>query len=138
MSTSSQRAHQSTTSGIVATGAAAFAGIMLATASFLGILQGIAAISADNVYVDTLRYTYEFNLTVWGWIHLVLGIAGVAVGVGILTGKVWALLAGVLMAVLSVFTNFAFLPQYPLWSIVIIALDVFVIWALCTQIDQKV
>lgn len=137
MSTSSERAFQSTTSGIVAQGTTAFAGIMLATASFLGILQGIAAISADNVYVDTLRYTYEFNLTVWGWVHLVLGIAGVAVGVGILTRKVWALLAGVLMAVLSVFTNFAFLPQYPLWSIVIIALDVFVIWALCAQIDQK-
>ncbi|PKH40938.1 hypothetical protein SAMN05192575_11166 [Nocardioides alpinus] len=138
MSTSSERAFQSTTAGIVAQGATAFAGIMLATASFLGILQGIAAISADNVYVDTLRYTYEFDLTLWGWIHLMLGIAGVAVGIGILMGKVWALVAGIVMAVLSVFANFAFLPQYPLWSIVIIALDVFVIWALCAQVDQKV
>ena len=138
MSTSSQRAYQSSTSGIVAGGATAFAGIMLTTVAFLGILQGIAAISADNLYVDTLRYTYEFDLTVWGWIHLVLGIGGVAVGIGIVTGKVWALLAGVLMAVLSVFANFAFLPQYPLWSIVIIALDVFIIWALCSQLDQKV
>jgi hypothetical protein len=137
MSTSSRRAHPSTTSGIVALGATAFAGIMLITASTLGILQGIAAISADNLYVDTLRYTYEFDLTVWGWVHLVLGIASLAVGIGIVTGRTWALLAGVLMAVLSVFANFAFLPQYPLWSIVIIALDVFVIWALCTQIDQN-
>lgn len=138
MSTTSQPDYRSSTSSIVAGGTIAFAGVMLTMVSFFGILQAIAAIAEDTVYAEGVRYTYEFDLTVWGWIHLVLGVAGLAVGIGLLTKQVWALVAGVMMAVLSALANFAFLPQYPLWSMVIIAVDVFIIWALCQEIDRKV
>jgi hypothetical protein len=65
-----------------------------------------------------------------GWIHLILGIVVVAAGIGLLTGQIWARVFGVIMAGLSALANFLFLPHYPLWSILVIALDVMIIWAL--------
>jgi len=138
MSTSSEREYRSSTSGLVAGGTTMFAAIMLITVGFLGVLQGIAAISSDTIYAEGLNYSYELDVTVWGWIHLTLGVVGIAVGAGLLFGKVWALTAGVLIAVLRTLGNFAFLPHYPLWSIVLIAFDIFIIWALCQEIDHKV
>lgn len=137
MSTTSGRASRSSTSSMVARGAAAFGGIMLSTVSVFGILQGIAAIASDTVYVQGIDYTYEFDVTTWGWIHLVLGIIGFAVGLGILADQEWAVVSGIAIAVLSALGNFAFMPYYPLWSLAIIALDVFIIWALCQQLGRS-
>jgi hypothetical protein len=67
---------------------------------------------------------------VWGWIHLVIGLAAVFAGFGLFSGRVWARTVGVLVAGLSIIANFAWLPYYPGWAVLIIAFDVFVIWAL--------
>jgi len=123
------------TSRLVALGVAGFAGVMLTTVAIFEILEGISAIAKDTVYVPGISYTYEFDLTSWGWIHLVLGIIGVAVGVGILMGQPWALFSGIAFAVLSCLANFAFLPYFPIWSLVILAFNALVIWALCRQLS---
>jgi hypothetical protein len=120
----------------VATGVAQFAGIMLSIAGVLEILQGISAIAKDNVFVTGLSYTYEFDVTTWGWIHLVVGLVAIAVGIAIVYGQTLGYLGGIAIAFLAALANFAFMPYYPIWSLVLIAFDVFVIWALCLQLGR--
>lgn len=113
-----------------AVGWALFAAVMLMIAGFFQIIAGIAALIEDEFYVATQNWVFELDVTTWGWIHLVLGILLLAVGAGILTGNVLARSVGVIIAALSALGNFAFLPYYPVWSIVVIAMDVAIIWAL--------
>jgi len=80
---------------------------------------------------------YELSVSGWGWIHLVLGIVLAATGFFILTGQPWARKGGIGVAALSALANFLFIPYYPLWAVVIIALDVAVIWALATYRPQS-
>jgi hypothetical protein len=98
-----------------------------------GILSGIAAIAKDDVYARVGDYVYEFNLTTWGWIHLILGILVAVTGWGVLKGADWARAVGVGLATLVVIAQFMWLPYQPVWAIVSIAIAVFVIWALCTD-----
>jgi hypothetical protein len=135
-STQSSQAYDDSTRSLVAGGVAQFAGIMLVVVAALEILQGISAIAKDNVFVRGPNYTYAFNLTAWGWIHLVVGVIGVAIGIAIITGHTIGYLGGIAVAFLSAVVNFAFLPYYPFWSLVLIAFNVLVVWALCVQIGR--
>jgi hypothetical protein len=112
-----------------------FAGVMLLILGALQVLQGVAAALDDEVFVRGVKYTYKLDLTAWGWIHIVVGAIAVAVALGILAGQAWGQVAGIGVAGLSVLANFTWLPYYPLWALVLIAFDVFVIWALCTQLS---
>ncbi|AKJ09272.1 membrane protein [Streptomyces incarnatus] len=128
--TPSARAHTSTRQAW-AGGLTAFAGVMLLLAGLLGIFRGIMAIAQDNVFVTTPNYVFKFDLTSWGWIHLVLGAIAVIVSFGLFTPSMWARVAGVAIAGLVIIANFLSLPYYPVWSVVMIALSGFIIWALC-------
>ncbi|MFF8847309.1 hypothetical protein ACF08N_32100 [Streptomyces sp. NPDC015127] len=112
------------------TGGVAFAGVLMLCGGVLAVLQGIAAIVEDAWYVRVGDYAYRVSLTGWGWIHLVIGVLVACTGAGVLKGAEWARLAGILLASLSLVTQFLFLPYAPIWSVIMIALDVFVIWAL--------
>ena len=94
--------------------------------------QGLAAVIKGGFYVVAPNNIYQFSVSGWGWIHLILGIVLAATGFFILTGQPWARVVGIVVAVLSALSNFLFIPYYPLWALVIIALDVAVIWALST------
>jgi hypothetical protein len=96
----------------------------------LQIFQGISLIAKDNIFVTTGNYVYKFDTTSWGWIHLILGIIVVIVGYLVLTGMKWARWIGIVLVGLQMIANFFYLPYYPFWGLVIIAIDVFVIWAL--------
>jgi hypothetical protein len=122
--------------GLVALGVSGFAGVMLATVAVFQILEGIAAIAKDDVYVAGIKYAYEFDLTAWGWIHLVVGIIALAVGIGILMGQTWGLVSGIAIAALSCLSNFAFLPYFPVWSLVVLAFNALVIWALFSHLSH--
>ena len=115
-----------------ASGLAVFAGSLMMIAGFWQALEGIGALVHDNVYVVTPDYIYSFDLTGWGWIHLLLGILIAGAGFGVLRGQTWGRITGIVLASLSLIVNFLFIPYYPLWSLLIIALDVAVIWALVT------
>jgi len=125
------------TRGVLAFGVSTFAGVLLAMVSIFSILQGIAAIANDTVFVRGLSYTWELDVTAWGWIHLLIGLVGLGTGIGILMGQTWGRILGVFIAGLSMVSNFMFLPYYPFWSLAVIALDVVVIWALCSQIAHE-
>lgn len=116
-----------------ASGGVLFAGVLLLVDGVLAVIKGIAGIASDDVYARINDYTFKFNVTSWGWIHLVLGVVLVIVGVGILKGALWARGVGVGLAALSLIANFMWLPYQPVWAIVSIAIDAFVIWALCTD-----
>jgi len=115
-----------------ANGLSIFAAAMMVITGFWQVLAGLAALLNDKVYVTTPGYIYSFDLTAWGWIHLLLGILVVCAGVAVFFGQMWARVVGIMLASLSMIANFLFIPHYPIWSLTIIALDVAVIWALAT------
>ncbi|MFJ7181222.1 hypothetical protein ACIQXA_33635 [Streptomyces massasporeus] len=114
-----------------ATGLAAFAAVMLFLVGLLAVFRGVMAIAEDDVFVTTRNYVFEYDLTGWGWIHLALGVVALIVTVGLFRMSMWGRVAGVGIAGLVIIANFLSLPQYPVWSIVMIALSGFIIWALC-------
>lgn len=120
-----------------AVGVAWAAAALLLVASILAFLQGIAAVAGDEslVLVDD-GYIYAFNLTTWGWIHIILGIIGVCIAIGVFYAAVWARALAIVIAVLSIIANFMWLPYTPWWSILIIILDVLVIWAMANWIGD--
>ncbi|MFB7506009.1 DUF7144 family membrane protein [Streptomyces broussonetiae] len=115
------------------TGGAVFAGVMLLLNGILAVFQGISAIAADDVYARIDSYVYKVNLTGWGWILLILGVIAAFAGWGILSGASWARVVGIVLASLSLVAQFLFLPYAPVWSVIMMAIDVFVIWALAVH-----
>jgi hypothetical protein len=115
-----------------ANGLTIFAAAMMMIIGFWQALAGIAAVAQDKVYAATPEYIYAFDVTGWGWIHLLLGILIVCAGVAVFMGSTWARVVAIVLASLSMIANFAFIPHYPVWSLTIIALDAAVIWALAT------
>jgi hypothetical protein len=96
-------------------------------------LQGLIAIFENEFYVATRNYLFEFDATTWGWIHLVIGLLVAFAGWGLLSGRTWARSVAIALAVLSAISNFLFIPYYPFWSLLIITLNIFVIWAVATR-----
>lgn len=113
----------------LARGVSVFAGVAMLLSGVMSILVGITGIARDAIY-SLPAYEYRFSLTAWGWIHLIVGIALVAVGAGILSRKAWSRWAGITVASVSLIIQFAFIPYAPVWSIAVMALDLLVIWAL--------
>jgi len=102
------------------------------TVGILQFLQGIAAVAENELFVVGVEYTFKFDFTTWGWIHIVFGVVLIVVGLVLLTGATWARMAAIILAALSILANFMWLPYYPWWSVLIIALDIVVIWAVST------
>ncbi len=107
-----------------------FAGIAMVVIGAFHAIQGLVALFNDDFYVVGQKWIFEFDLTSWGWIHLIAGIGIAVAGLFVFSGAAWARYVGVAVAVISAIVNFMWLPYYPVWSLVIIALDVVVIWAL--------
>jgi len=108
----------------------AFAAIMLMMAGVFHAMAGLVALFDDTYYVAGEEWIFEFDVTAWGWIHLIGGILLVAAGMGILSGNVLARTVGVIAAALSAVANFAWLPYEPVWASIMIAVCVATIWAL--------
>lgn len=113
------------------TGWIVFAGTMMALIGSLHVIQGLLAVLDEEYYLATdggLAVTADY--TAWGWTHIVAGAVVIAAGVGVVAGRIWARVVGVTLAVVSALLNFTFMAAYPIWSAIVIALDVFVILAL--------
>ena len=115
-----------------------FAGVILIIAGCFQAIAGLAAIFEDEFFVVSPNYVFEVNTTTWGWIHLILGAVVAFAGYSLFAAKTWARVAGVTLATLSAIANFFFIPYYPFWAILIIALDVWVIWALTRSLSSAV
>lgn len=106
------------------------AAVLMLVGGVCGILTGIASIARNVLVVRTPQYTYALDLTVWGWTHLVVAVLLLVAGVGVLRGASWARGLGITAAALNIVAHFAFLPHFPVWGLVLIALNGIVIWAL--------
>lgn len=98
----------------------------------MAVFQGISALANDEVFVRTPNYVFEFDLTTWGWVHLILGIIAILIAGGLAVGADWARVSAIIIASLSIIAQFLWLPYYPAWAILIIVLDLIVIWAVAT------
>ncbi len=136
MSTS-QSAYDYSTKGMLSSGVTGFAAIMLMAVGCFQILQGIAAIANDEFFVAGEDYVFGFDVTAWGWVHLALGLLGVGIGIAILTRTTVGLMAGIALAFVNMVAEFAFLPHYPFWALLLIGFNVLVIWALCSQLAHQ-
>lgn len=113
-----------------AVGFTMFAAFMMILIGSFHVIAGLAGIIEDQFYAVTQEWVLQFDVTTWGWIHLIAGIVALIAGLSLFTGAIWARTVGVILATLSAIANFAWLPYYPFWSLAIIAIDIFVIWAL--------
>jgi hypothetical protein len=113
-----------------AIGGMTFAASILVLVGCFQALAGLVAIFDDDFFVVTRNYTYDLDTTAWGWIHLIVGIAVAFTGFALFAGRTWAAITALFLAMLSALTSFFFIPYYPWWSLLVIALDVWVIWSL--------
>jgi hypothetical protein len=113
-----------------AAGGLVFAASILTLAGVFQMLAGLVALFNDEFYVVARNYTFDLDISGWGWIHLILGAAMLATGLGLFSRKTWAGVTAIVLAMLSALSNFFFIPYYPIWALVLIALAVWVIWAL--------
>lgn len=108
-----------------------FASVMMMLVGAFHAIQGFVALFKDDYYaVDSSRLVVHVSYTTWGVVHIAAGVLLVAAGVALFAGKMWARVIGVVIAALSALTNVVFLAAYPLWSILVIAMDVAIIMAL--------
>jgi hypothetical protein len=115
-----------------AVGGAVFAAVLMMIAGAFQLIAGLTAIIKDTFFVTTPNYLLTFDVSGWGWIHLAFGVVLLVAGFFVLQGNAWARVIGIALAGLSAIANFLFIPYYPLWSLLIIGLDVWVIWALAS------
>jgi len=107
-----------------------YAAVWMWILGFFHAMAGFVGIVEDDILVATPEYVFQLDVTTWGWIHLILGIVVLLAGFSVFNGSVWARTVGVVIAVISTLVNFAWLPYYPIWGLLMIAANVFVIWAL--------
>jgi hypothetical protein len=108
-----------------------FAAVMMMVIGSLHAIEGLVAIFKDSYYlVGQSGLVLSADYTAWGWTHLIFGILVAVAGVALMSGRTWARTVGVIVAVISLWGNFAFTSAYPVWSVIVIALDILVIYAL--------
>jgi hypothetical protein len=115
-----------------ALGLTMMAAVFMMITGLFGFFEGLAAVIRGSFFVVLPNYAYSLSATGWGWIHLIIGALAFAAGAALFWDKLWARLVGVAIAAFSAIANFVFLPYYPVWAIIIIAVDVLVVWALLT------
>jgi hypothetical protein len=111
-----------------------FGGVMLIMLGAFQIVQGLVALFDDGFYlVAQSGLVVDVNYNTWGWIHTIIGIVAILTGIGLLAGNMAARIVGVGIAFLSALVNLAFLSAYPVWSTIMITLDVIVIYSIIVQ-----
>jgi hypothetical protein len=118
------------------TGWAAFAGVMMIIGGSISAFQGLVAVINDEWVVWGNQANLYLDISQWGWVHLIIGLIVVAAGFGIFSGNVLARTVGVIIAAVSMVSNFLWLPAFPVWAIIIITVDALVIWALTAHGDE--
>ncbi len=116
------------------TGWVAFAGVIMIVMGAFHAIAGLVALFKDSYYVvRPSGLVVNVDYTAWGWVHLILGLVALAAGFGVLSGRTWARVVGIILAVVSALVNFSFLGAYPIWMTILITLDVIVIYALAAH-----
>lgn len=113
-----------------AVGWTVFAAVLLMLAGVFQFFAGLTALLGDDILVVGEEYVFQFDLTTWGWIHIAVAVVLFLTGLGLFAGNTLARVIGVIVAALAMIVNFAWLPWYPIWGVIMIAVSAAVIWAL--------
>ncbi len=109
----------------------AFAGVMMVLLGTFHVIQGLIALFNDEYFLVTRSgLAVSMDFTAWGWVHVIGGLLVLGAGFGVFSGRIWARTVGVAVALGSAVVNVAFLSAYPIWSSIMILIDILVIWAL--------
>jgi hypothetical protein len=117
---------------VAAAGGTVLAATLMILTGLVNFFVGITGIIKGSFFTTVPNYAFYFSVRGRGWVDLVLGAVIFAAGVCVLLGMTWARVLGIVLAVFVAIANFLFLPFYPIWSIIVIALSVFIIWSLAT------
>lgn len=118
------------------TGWIAFASVLMVMMGAFNAIEGLAGVLVDDFYVTAPGDVLVLDLTQWGWVHLVVGILVALTGIVLLTGAAWARVVTVVLAIGNAIAQLAFAAVYPVWSLIVIALCVMVIWAVIVHGDE--
>ena len=114
-----------------------FASFMLLLGGVFAVIAGLAALFKDTVvYHSATNTVWVLDYTTWGWVHVVLGFMTIVASGSLLRGGLYGRIFAVVVALLSAFANMAFIPVYPVWSILIITVDILVIYAITVHADE--
>lgn len=115
-----------------------FGGIVMAVVGAFAVLEGILALALPTTYISADGAVLALDFVGWAWIHIILGVLVLATGISLLGREVptWARGVGVTLVALNMLVQLAWLPAYPIWSIILLALDVFVLYALIVTWDD--
>lgn len=111
------------------TGWVVFAGIMMIIAGALWAIQGFIAIFQNDIVIFGEEGALFLNVTGWGWVHMILGLLLLLCGFLVMQGNLFGRTIAVILVILSIILNFVWMPVYPVWAIVVITLDVFILYA---------
>jgi hypothetical protein len=108
-----------------------FAAVFMVTVGALNVFQGLAALFRDEAYWITGNgNVVTFNISTWGWIHLLMGALLILVGILLMRGSTFARVVGIFLVALNLLAQFGFATLHPFWSLIVIAIDVAIIYAL--------
>lgn len=113
-----------------------FAGFLMLARGVFQAFLGVLALVNSDVLVVSERHLVAFNFTAWGWIHIALSVVLLTAAASVFSGRWWGRVVGSIVASLSLLANLAFLPVYPIWSIVVITIDVLMLYALLVRGDE--
>jgi hypothetical protein len=114
----------------------AFAAAMIIVVGAMNVINGLAAIFEDEIFIGSGAFVLD--VTGWGWIHLIVGLILVGTGVALIRGALWAAITASVLVVLNMISQMFLLPASPIWSLVIIILDAFVLYALTVHGDERI
>lgn len=106
------------------------AAVLMILTGVMGFFEGLTAGLNGHFYVVRANYAFAWSVHGWGWVHLIIGVVLLAAGLALLMDQTWARVVGVVVASFSALANFLFIPYYPFWSILLVAMNAFIIWAL--------
>lgn len=113
-----------------------FAGVMMVMIGVFNVIEGLVALFNRVYYAVSPENLLVFNLSGWGWVHIVVGVLVLLTGITLFSGAGWARVVTVVLAALNAVAQLAFVPVYPVWSTIVIALCVVVIWAVVVHGDE--
>jgi len=115
-----------------------FGGVLMAVVGAFGVVEGLAALFAPTTYVQANGVVVALTFNGWGWLHIILGALVLVVGLGLLREEVpgWARGTAIVLVSLNAIVQLTWLPAYPIWSIVMVVLDILIITSLVAIADR--
>jgi len=109
------------------------AGVLMIMSGLFSFLAGLGMVVRRAFFTNPANYPYHWATTSWGWLELILGVVVFAAGVCVLLGMTWARVVGIVLATFVAVSGFLTIPLFPLWGITLVAVNMFIIWALMSH-----